>query len=357
LNILIIGNGFDLAHGLKTSYSDFLNWCENKKIGKENIWIKHFLYMREHEDTLGKNWADFESEIYNVVHNIIYEYKNPNSDNEFVLYEENKRYFIDRYLCKKNTLEVSYNGMEVYEFIQKSNFITFGYGTIEELIEHLDDELSELTELFEKYLKEEIDYYEAITYIDRDYVYDKSKPVFNLSKILKKGQINFVLSFNYTRTLQELYWEYIEEKDIYYIHGELVKDNIVLGCKNFSEEEKIKELKNFELFEKKHQRLANNTNPRYKEFLEAINTFGDEIDTIYIIGHSLDDADKSIFEKLLLDMLPNAEVRINSYTRKSDKKITQNIIGILGGIEEASERFRLLEKEEIELKQTVGSAT
>ena len=33
MNILIIGNGFDLAHGLKTSYRDFLNYCYEKNIG------------------------------------------------------------------------------------------------------------------------------------------------------------------------------------------------------------------------------------------------------------------------------------------------------------------------------------
>lgn len=27
--LIIIGNGFDLAHGLKTSYKDFINWHIN----------------------------------------------------------------------------------------------------------------------------------------------------------------------------------------------------------------------------------------------------------------------------------------------------------------------------------------
>ncbi len=30
--IVLIGNGFDLAHGLKTSYADFINWYWEKKI-------------------------------------------------------------------------------------------------------------------------------------------------------------------------------------------------------------------------------------------------------------------------------------------------------------------------------------
>ena len=29
MNILVIGNGFDLAHGLKTSYEDFLNFTQH----------------------------------------------------------------------------------------------------------------------------------------------------------------------------------------------------------------------------------------------------------------------------------------------------------------------------------------
>lgn len=32
MNILIIGNGFDLAHGLPTKYTDFLEFCYKIKI-------------------------------------------------------------------------------------------------------------------------------------------------------------------------------------------------------------------------------------------------------------------------------------------------------------------------------------
>ncbi len=35
--IILIGNGFDLAHGLPTKYSDFLLWYINKAIQKHNI--------------------------------------------------------------------------------------------------------------------------------------------------------------------------------------------------------------------------------------------------------------------------------------------------------------------------------
>ena len=30
--LVIIGNGFDIAHGLKTSYMDFINWYWEQKL-------------------------------------------------------------------------------------------------------------------------------------------------------------------------------------------------------------------------------------------------------------------------------------------------------------------------------------
>lgn len=40
MNILVIGNGFDLAHGLPTRYTDFLDWARSIiKIGKRLVWV------------------------------------------------------------------------------------------------------------------------------------------------------------------------------------------------------------------------------------------------------------------------------------------------------------------------------
>ena len=103
MNIIVIGNGFDLAHGLPTKYTDFLEFVkvlkivleeknENydcidrcninvqiKTILKENIaqqieqwknllndifWIEYFLQNDMH----GKeNWIDFENEMKPVL--------------------------------------------------------------------------------------------------------------------------------------------------------------------------------------------------------------------------------------------------------------------------------------------------
>lgn len=114
MNILLIGNGFDLAHGLPTRYGDFLEFCKaikdikekgllndltaiNKEMvssyqslhsgiklvlprefGEElsekseelinliydNAWLKYFLQC---DAFVGENWIDFESEISRVI--------------------------------------------------------------------------------------------------------------------------------------------------------------------------------------------------------------------------------------------------------------------------------------------------
>ena len=77
MDILIIGNGFDLAHGLKTSYKDFLDFCKEqsrtstpvdyfdyKHCLATNLWLKHFINRQK---KLGDTWIDLEKEIYKVV--------------------------------------------------------------------------------------------------------------------------------------------------------------------------------------------------------------------------------------------------------------------------------------------------
>ena len=108
MNILVVGNGFDLAHKLPTKYNDFLDTIEfiknninkspdytggdnddvrtkiqiskiyntnkelYKSIGelvKSNIWIDYFLVQREN---IGQGWIDFETEISRVVQALDY---------------------------------------------------------------------------------------------------------------------------------------------------------------------------------------------------------------------------------------------------------------------------------------------
>ena len=124
MNILVIGNGFDLAHGLPTKYTDFLKFVEvinqvieiknnddisnldwrgiNQQIKElikinmgnvrnnifsqgqvwrelleDNFWIEYFLQCLMYQK---ENWIDFESEISKIIQSL---------DND--MFDESKR--------------------------------------------------------------------------------------------------------------------------------------------------------------------------------------------------------------------------------------------------------------------------
>ena len=54
MNLIIVGNGFDINHGLQTAYLDFKNFIKDKKNDLFTIDVLDTLY------DLGEDWCDFE---------------------------------------------------------------------------------------------------------------------------------------------------------------------------------------------------------------------------------------------------------------------------------------------------------
>lgn len=67
LNILVTGNGFDLAHGMKTSYRNFVEYTKDNNIGADNGFIKYFQEKLEASGDEERKWIDCEAEIAQVV--------------------------------------------------------------------------------------------------------------------------------------------------------------------------------------------------------------------------------------------------------------------------------------------------
>ena len=65
MNILyLIGNGFDLNLGLKTSYKDFLNYYKALKMDHQKDSILRFISYIEDKKLLGDpNWSDIEIQM------------------------------------------------------------------------------------------------------------------------------------------------------------------------------------------------------------------------------------------------------------------------------------------------------
>ena len=103
MDILVIGNGFDLAHGLKTSYKDFLLACQKDKLPEEfkdfcqtNVWLKHFIIKQK---DLGDTWIDLEKEIFSAIdllHKQSWFYIDTWSSNKIVYYPKAINATLDR---------------------------------------------------------------------------------------------------------------------------------------------------------------------------------------------------------------------------------------------------------------------
>ena len=68
--LVLIGNGFDLAHGLKTSYADFINWYWDYRM--HGFTATMGLCAKESKDTLcsfkilyaDETWSTFEHSYF-----------------------------------------------------------------------------------------------------------------------------------------------------------------------------------------------------------------------------------------------------------------------------------------------------
>ena len=353
MNILVIGNGFDLAHGLPTTYQEFLDFSyifsiyneepnkkqfqfapkyekfktyilglyekseENEEIKKlcedliglvkDNKWIEYFRKVNDKE-----TWIDFESEISKVIQALDRARKARNQQ------------------CKINP-EIDSFTMEKYdwsilkEIIIKSQKIKIE--GIESIKERLLYDLNRLTRCLELYLQH---YVGNIT------------PKVKLPDI-EGLTVNCVLSFNYTDTYKKIYHT-DDSKDIEYdyIHGAVNPEssvdtcNLILGIDEYLSGEDRNQDNEFIQFKKFYQRIFKRTGCKYVEWIKNINDFYQRTiklksaskSNVYILGHSLDITDGDILSSLI--NAPNTKTAIFYHNQAALGKQISNLVKILG---------------------------
>lgn len=335
MDILILGNGFDLAHGLNTKYSHFLEYYKekygsyrNEVVDKSNnflynnVWAKHFLNKMLN----GDNWIDLEKEIYNVIVKLsrLPYFKNGTSY---------KRHYQIVFLLPKNYNEFNFD--EIAKYFKKqdlflrrecycvpiNDFITFLYGQLRDFVKE-----------FENYLIEEEN--------------KKIKNTLQYNLHINSDCVS-LLNFNYTDTCVQLYKinfnsnkSGIKTKAVY-VHGKINNKkgcNLVLGTHSFDNEQIPVE---FNIFKKHHQRHKYGTIEPYQELLNELK-YPKKIYTpvFHIIGHSLDKTDHSILRHILL---ANEKSIINIYYHDEDSLARmQNNIDLIIGEEEVMSKVRFI---------------
>lgn len=344
MNILVIGNGFDLAHGLPTKYTHFLEFfiklipiCNkyinfdfnryktiylddyllNKQVEKvseytykikndiceikikdsmlkeifecvnHNFWIYYFMQLSKNG-----NWIDFERDIFQVIQSIDKDMEGKNFYGQ-IDFLSNK-YLENTFLYKTiDSLFTDENG----ERMGKEQI------TYQELRDKLHKDLDRLIRALEIYLTQYVEN-QNIKVISPDI--KEKEVVIQINRNKHTTLFAKVISFNYTNTFQKLYGK-SKEIEYDYIHGKadihntIETNNMVLGIDEYLPDDRRNKDIEFIAFKKFYQRIYKETGCKYKEWVDKIRLNKEQSHNLYIFGHSLDVTDKDVLRDLILN--------------------------------------------------------
>lgn len=365
--LILIGNGFDLAHGLKTSYKDFILWYLDECFNESGIFANGHFYE---DDFLKVEVLDY----YRII-NLKEKIKNHNNSLSTFLYRES---LLNKYLTVfekgfgiggevlddfkdvinivahnvefksiffenlvNTCLDCGWVDIEQFYFDQLAslggNVLNFKVFKSEE-VKSLNNEFSYLKSKLEEYLVTQDNWFNIAS---------KNRPLmdfisnFNInditnvitSEIIEGSLVDFTqdiynqkvyaLNFNYTNTF-EPYIQQIQASGKFHdveenhIHGQLnnINNPIIFGFGDEHNKEylQFEEQSNNDVFEHvksyHYLKTANYTN--LIRFLNKGNF------TVYILGHSCGLSDRTMFKEIF-DHENCKSVRIFHYTNSEGK--------------------------------------
>ena len=146
MKLIIIGNGFDLHHGMKTKYSDFKNSLPDKDIRKiENIFSISNGNWSNLENNIAKSFDNVHGIIQNVLENVYVDvdYDEPwKQDDEFgYVFEEDVR---NELIWKETinshiyhwikSLDTPNKKTKIYDLLKNSKIVDFNYTKTSEVV-------------------------------------------------------------------------------------------------------------------------------------------------------------------------------------------------------------------------------
>ncbi len=374
MNVLVLGNGFDLWHKLPTTYLCFLASTEylvNKKIIKKtdiitigtvfnavkdncsaiknsceayssvynsfsldsnkimdltsqcenNPWWHYFCKSLKKE--LG--WIDFEQEIALVIDrmNIFLDlYCNPDREIDFNQSKADIATVFSDFFEPTTHIKSSsgyigkYNFYYRYkdEYIQKQGNANKASVNRGKIADTLFDELKEFSRILDLYFQLFVDdTFEAL--LKKDLLYKKNV----------YSQFGTVITFNYTHSCEKIYGN----KEVAHIHGS-IGSSLVLGINSNQDDVADGDL-TYIGFKKYYQRVLFETDLSYLSILQKMRKQYNQNQkvSVSIVGHSLNDTDKDSLKELF-DV--SNEIRVYYHDSSKIADFTKNLIHHFGKI-------------------------
>lgn len=348
--LILIGNGFDLAHGLKTSYKDFIYWYwkhrivgVNDLIGKisddglctltilqdttwHGLWCGHSMrlnkatgeeilyilsnqtddfridytpfFMKIHQSIETKGWVDIENEYYELLEE--YSLLRNEPENVITLNKQLKylQQLLTEYLTEINQQDIQLNKnikRKIYEPIKSSDISIEATSIIDEFFKGLN---TKDTKFWEKLLFD----YDIIGTHQYSYLHDiedhkkDSKTFPDIPQAYRLPECIMLLNFNYTKTVDT----YLKSADIFsqiQIHGALYNpEGMIFGYGDEFDDKykKLQALNNNEC-------LTNIKTIKYQEsdnYRKVLNFIESAPFQVCIMGHSCGNSDRTLLNTI-----------------------------------------------------------
>lgn len=319
--ILILGNGFDIAMGRETRYTDFiefekqlfsnpdeklLEFLKDKNISiekyKDNLYLR---FINENKATLGDNWSNLEIMISQLADAIMY-FK----ENSSLLYSEQFNRPLGSIIKQHRTdwrMSTNYSSKLYIADTFLSLFYEKGWSSLERevALDKLNNEyirqLDLLIELLEIYL----------SYLDYlDFEVRETEASLTALDAISDLSNSYIINFNYTNTSGHLFGS--SKENTHFIHGRIDLERTFnrINTMVFGIEDKENNI-NSDLipYQKYYQRVVKETGSKFEDFFSTTNLKKYQIPesnycitqgtskNIVVFGHSVDPLDKEIFQK------------------------------------------------------------
>ena len=268
--LFIIGNGFDISHGIKSRYENFKEYLVSQK--KNSL----LFFLETLFDNSGTLWSDLENTLGKYDPETILDECRPDEDIDF-----------DHY-------------MQSTAAVEDSPFSI------------LEPTLDELKAEFAKWVNS----------ISLDGVEQK---FINLSPS------SLYLTFNYLETLEKIY--HISGSNVFHIHGSRIDHSeYIFGHNNFRKNQYVDndDIPNYE--EEGRSNIMNIMNEFVKPYDQIVRRcplFQINLQTIrkiVVVGHSLSESDWPYFRKIQKHIMPQVPWRISYHSRKNISSINEKCL-------------------------------
>ena len=347
--IILIGNGFDLAHGLKTKYEDFINWYWDERVrgfignltntSKDILcsfedltgqaWnvnafnglkvgsvsgtnvVKYIIEKKDIFDTRfsiffecicksieNKGWVDIENEYYNLLKKYAIEYPsdvNTKDLNKQLQYIQDLLIKYLKFLDEQEVSIVESIKSKIYAPIKLDDISVSGKNIVKECVDlWMKQDVALVKEKMHRYGYKEEDNMDSISYF-RD-KYKEGKIFFSdVPRTYMLPDAVMLLNFNYTHTAQ-LYHE-ADLGFINYIHGKIDNPQSVIFGYGDELDDDYKRLQKLN----DNECLTNIKTIRYQEsdnYRKVLAFIESAPFQVYVMGHSCGNSDRTLLNTL-----------------------------------------------------------